>query len=512
MYCVKKMTEDLYWVGASERRLNLFENAYPLTNGVSYNSYLLLDEKTVLIDTVDKSVSGLYFENVEHVLSGRKLDYLIVQHMEPDHSATLAELLRRCPETTVVCNKMIADMIKQFFNLDITPRALIVKEGDTLSTGRHNLTFIAAPMVHWPEVMVTYDTVDKILFSADAFGTFGALNGAIFADEVDFDRDYMDEARRYYTNIVGKYGAQVQSLLKKASGIEISLICPLHGFVWRRNLDSFISKYLLWSSYTPEESGVVIAYASIYGNTANAAEVLSAYLFDRGVRTVVYDVSVTPASDIIAACFRFSHIVFAAPTYNSGIFVTMEAFLHDLAAHSLQNRTVAFIQNGSWAPTSGKQMRAIIEPLRNLFKDEVRKAGLELGIPDYLVFRQPFPGPGLGIRIIGDVTAEKVQMVQDADAIWREEIAKAGLDKEVNQYFAALTNMRSVGVMGDERTYDYAIALRAVTTTDFMTAESAEIPWDVIGRTTSRIVNEVKHVNRVMYDCTGKPPATIEFE
>lgn len=365
MYCVKKVTEDLTWVGANDRRLSMFEGVYSVPNGVSYNSYLLLDEKTVLFDTVDKSVSEQFMENVEHVLSGRRLDYVVIQHMEPDHSATLAELLRRCPETTVVCNKMIADMIKQFFNLDITPRALIVKEGDTLSTGRHNLTFIAAPMVHWPEVMVTYDTVDKILFSADAFGTFGALNGAIFADEVDFDRDYMDEARRYYTNIVGKYGAQVQALLKKASGIEISLICPLHGFVWRRNLDSFINKYLLWSSYTPEESGVVIAYASIYGNTANAAEVLSAYLFDRGVRTVVYDVSVTPASDIIAACFRFSHIVFAAPTYNSGIFVTMEAFLHDLAAHSLQNRTVAFIQNGSWAPTSGKQMRAIIEPLRN---------------------------------------------------------------------------------------------------------------------------------------------------
>lgn len=365
MYCVKKVTEDLTWVGANDRRLSMFEGVYSVPNGVSYNSYLLLDDKTVLFDTVDKSVSEQFMENVEHVLSGRRLDYVVIQHMEPDHSATLAELLRRCPETTVVCNKMIADMIKQFFNLDITPRALIVKEGDTLSTGRHNLTFIAAPMVHWPEVMVTYDTVDKILFSADAFGTFGALNGAIFANEVDFDRDYMDEARRYYTNIVGKYGAQVQSLLKKASGIEISLICPLHGFVWRRNLNSFINKYLLWSSYTPEESGVVIAYASIYGNTANAAEVLSAYLFDRGVRTVVYDVSVTPASDIIAACFRFSHIVFAAPTYNSGIFVTMEAFLHDLAAHSLQNRTVAFIQNGSWAPTSGKQMRAIIEPLRN---------------------------------------------------------------------------------------------------------------------------------------------------
>lgn len=215
MYCVKKVTEDLTWVGANDRRLSMFEGVYSVPNGVSYNSYLLLDEKTVLFDTVDKSVSEQFMENVEHVLSGRRLDYVVIQHMEPDHSATLAELLRRCPETTVVCNKMIADMIKQFFNLDITPRALIVKEGDTLSTGRHNLTFIAAPMVHWPEVMVTYDTVDKILFSADAFGTFGALNGAIFADEVDFDRDYMDEARRYYTNIVGKYGAQVQALLKK---------------------------------------------------------------------------------------------------------------------------------------------------------------------------------------------------------------------------------------------------------------------------------------------------------
>ena len=423
MYCVKKVTEDLTWVGANDRRLSMFEGVYSVPNGVSYNSYLLLDEKTVLFDTVDKSVSEQFMENVEHVLSGRRLDYVVIQHMEPDHSATLAELLRRCPETTVVCNKMIADMIKQFFNLDITPRALIVKEGDTLSTGRHNLTFIAAPMVHWPEVMVTYDTVDKILFSADAFGTFGALNGAIFADEVDFDRDYMDEARRYYTNIVGKYGAQVQALLKKASGIEISLICPLHGFVWRRNLDSFINKYLLWSSYTPEESGVIIAYASIYGNTANAAEVLSAYLFDRGVRTVVYDVSVTPASDIIAACFRFSHIVFAAPTYNSGIFVTMEAFLHDLAAHSLQNRTVAFIQNGSWAPTSGKQMRAIIEPLRNT----TVLNGL-ISVKSALKPEQAAELAALADTIAADIADELRKQKEEAEAVDNAPALPCGID------------------------------------------------------------------------------------
>ena len=366
MYCVKKVTEDLTWVGANDRRLSMFEGVYSVPNGVSYNSYLLLDEKTVLFDTVDKSVSEQFMENVEHVLSGRRLDYVVIQHMEPDHSATLAELLRRHPETTVVCNKMIADMIKQFFNLDITPRALIVKEGDTLSTGRHNLTFIAAPMVHWPEVMVTYDTVDKILFSADAFGTFGALNGAIFADEVDFDRDYLKEARRYYTNIVGKYGVQVQNLFKKIAGLDIQMLCPLHGFVWRRDLGYILEKYNLWSTYTPEDKGVMIAYASIYGNTENAAEILASKLRERGVRTAMYDVSVTPASDIIAECFRWSHLVFASATYNGGIFVTMDELLRDIAAHNLQKRTVAFMENGTWAPVSARQMAAILAPLKNM--------------------------------------------------------------------------------------------------------------------------------------------------
>ena len=366
MYCVKKVTEDLTWVGANDRRLSMFEGVYSVPNGVSYNSYLLLDEKTVLFDTVDKSVSEQFMENVEHVLSGRRLDYVVIQHMEPDHSATLAELLRRCPETTVVCNKMIADMIKQFFNLDITPRALIVKEGDTLSTGRHNLTFIAAPMVHWPEVMVTYDTVDKILFSADAFGTFGALNGAIFADEVDFDRDYMDEARRYYTNIVGKYGTQVQALLKKAAGLEIEMICPLHGPVWRRDIAWFLDKYIHWATYTPEDDAVVIAYASVYGGTENAANVLAAKLSDLGVRNVqMYDVSVTHPSYILSECFRASHLVFISTTYNAGMFVTMENLVHDIVHHNLQNRTIALMENGSWAPTAAGLMRAEFQKLKN---------------------------------------------------------------------------------------------------------------------------------------------------
>lgn len=366
MYCTKKVTDDLIWVGGNDRRLAMFEGVYSVPDGVSYNSYLLLDDTTVLFDTVDHAVSKIFFENLEHALAGRKLNYLIVQHMEPDHSATIAEVLRRWPETVIVCNAKTEAMIRQFFDMDVSGKAYIVKEGSVLNTGRHNLTFVMAPMVHWPEVMVTYDTVDKILFSADAFGTFGALNGAMFADEVNFERDYMDEARRYYTNIVGKYGTQVQALLKKAAALEINMICPLHGFVWRAGIGDYIDKYVKWSTYTPEETGVMIAYASVYGNTENAAEVLSSRLRDRGVKTVMYDVSVTPASDIIAAAFRYSHLVFASTTYNAGIFVTMEALLHDLVAHNIQNRTVAFIQNGSWAPTSGKLMRELFTPLKNI--------------------------------------------------------------------------------------------------------------------------------------------------
>ena len=366
MYCYRKVTDDLYWIGGNDRRLALFEGVYQIPRGVSYNSYLLMDEKTVLLDTVDKAVKGVLFENIEKVLDGRKLDYLVVHHMEPDHSEAIWEVVMRYPEVKIVCNAKIAQMMKQFFSFDVDARVVLVKEGDTFHTGKHNLVFVSAPMVHWPEVMVSYDTTDKILFSADAFGTFGALNGALFADEVDFPRDYLDEARRYYTNIVGKYGVQVQALLKKAATLDIQMICPLHGFVWRKDIGWYLDKYMHWSSYTPEEQGVVIAYASIYGNTANAADVLACRLRERGVRTEVFDVSVTPASEIIAAAFKYSHLVFAAPTYNSGVFVTMEALLMDLAEHNIQNRTVAFMENGTWAATSARQMGAMLEKCKNL--------------------------------------------------------------------------------------------------------------------------------------------------
>ena len=366
MYCTKNIASDLVWVGANDRRLAMFEGVYSVPAGVSYNSYLLTDEKTVLFDTVDKAVGRIFFENLEHGLGGRTLDYLIVHHMEPDHSATLSELLLRHPETTVVCNDKTAVMIAQFFGPGAAGRMQLVKEGDTLSTGAHKLTFYMAPMIHWPEVMMTYDKTAHTLFTADAFGVFGALNGAIFADEVDFDRDYLKEARRYYTNIVGKYGMQVQNLFRKIADLDIRMLCPLHGFVWRRDIEYFFKKYNLWSTYTPEEKGVMIAYASIYGNTENAAEILSSKLRERGVRTVMYDVSVTPASEIIAECFRWSHLVFASSTYNGGVFVTMDELLRDIAAHNLQKRTVAFMENGTWAPVSARQMTAIFAPLKNM--------------------------------------------------------------------------------------------------------------------------------------------------
>lgn len=366
MYCTKNIASDLVWVGANDRRLAMFEGVYSVPAGVSYNSYLLTDEKTVLFDTVDKAVGRIFFENLEHGLGGRTLDYLIVHHMEPDHSATLSELLLRHPETTVVCNDKTAVMIAQFFGPGAVERMQLVKEGDTLSTGTHELTFYMAPMIHWPEVMMTYDKTAHTLFTADAFGVFGALNGAIFADEVDFDRDYLKEARRYYSNIVGKYGMQVQNLFRKIADLDIRMLCPLHGFVWRRDIEYFFKKYNLWSTYTPEEKGVMIAYASIYGNTENAAEILSSKLRERGVRTVMYDVSVTPASEIIAECFRWSHLVFASSTYNGGVFVTMDELLRDIAAHNLQKRTVAFMENGTWAPVSARQMTAIFAPLKNM--------------------------------------------------------------------------------------------------------------------------------------------------
>ena len=367
MHHAISIREDLFWVGGNDRRLALFENVFPIPRGVSYNAYVLLDEKTVLFDTVDKSVSGVFFESLAHVLAGRKLDYLIVNHMEPDHAATMEELVLRYPEVTIVTNAKAVAMIKQFFLLDVDARCKVVAEGDTLTTGRHTLAFLMAPMVHWPEAMVTYDATTRTLFSADAFGTFGALSGNLFADEVDFERDWLDDARRYYVNIVGKYGTQVQALLKKAATVDIDMICPLHGPVWRTNLSWFIEKYQRWSTYTPEDNAVMIAYASVYGNTENAANILASKLAARGVKKIaMYDVSATHPSVIVSEAFRCSHLVFASTTYNAGIFCNMETALLDIAAHNLQNRTVALIENGSWAATAGKLMAELLGKLKNI--------------------------------------------------------------------------------------------------------------------------------------------------
>ena len=366
MHCTRKVLDDLIWVGADDRRLACFEGVYGVPDGVSYNSYLLLDEKTVLFDTVDKAVFEVFFENVAFALGGRKLDYLVISHMEPDHAATIEGLVLRHPEVRILCNAKVKTMLSQFFLTDLSERIDLVKEGDVFSSGKHEFTFLMAPMVHWPEVMMTYDKTSGTLFTADAFGTFGALNGRLFSDEADFFTENVNEARRYYTNIVGKYGPQVQAILKKTAALDITTVCPLHGFVWRSRFPEFLEKYMLWSSYTPEEQSVLIAYASVYGHTENAANILAAQLVERGVKVRMYDTSVTPASYIVSDAFRCSHLVFAATTYNAGVFVTMENLLHDLAAHNLQKRKVAIIENGSWAPTSGKVMRELIAPMKNV--------------------------------------------------------------------------------------------------------------------------------------------------
>ena len=365
MQNTRKITDSLLWVGADDRRLALFEGVYSVPEGVSYNAYLLLDEKTVLFDTVDKAVRERFMENLAHGLGGRPLDYFVLHHVEPDHTAAVGAILKEYPEVTLVLNTKSAAFLGQFFDIKAA-KTMIVAENDSLPTGKHNLVFVMAPMVHWPEVMMTYESTTKTLFSADAFGNFGALNGALFADEVDFGRDYIDKTRRYYSNIVGKYGAQVQQVLKKMSALDIETICPLHGFVFRKNLSEIIHLHTLWSSYEPEEQGVLIAYASVYGNTENAAEILSASLRELGVKTVMYDVSVTPPSYIVAEAFRWSHLVFASTTYNAGIFVTMEALIYDLVHHNIQNRTVALIENGSWAATSSKLMRSQLEKCKDM--------------------------------------------------------------------------------------------------------------------------------------------------
>ncbi len=366
MYSTKKINDDLYWVGVNDRKITLFENVYPVTRGMSYNSYLLLDKKTVLFDTVDSVASLQFLENVSHALGERELDYLIVNHMEPDHCANIGAIVARYPSVKIVGNAKTFVMMGQFFDFDIESRKVVVKEGDVLDTGRHSLTFVMAPMVHWPEAMVTYDTVDKVLFSADAFGSFGAMSGNIFADECDFESEWIDDARRYYTNIVGKYGMQVTNLLKKASALEISKICPLHGPIWRENIGYILDKYIKWSSYIPEEKGVVIVYGSVHGHTENAAEVLANLLGDRGVKNIrLFNASMTHYSQIIAESFKRSHIVFACATYNMALFPPMQVILHELAEHNLQNRAFAFIENGTWTPASAKLMSEVLDKLKN---------------------------------------------------------------------------------------------------------------------------------------------------
>ena len=360
------ITNDLVYVGVSDRRTALFENVYPIPRGVSYNSYVLLDEKTALFDTTDASVASQFFENVQAALAGRKLDYVVVHHMEPDHAATLMDLLLRHPEAIVVCTAKAAQMMEQFFG-GKPAQLQAVKEGDTLSLGKHNLVFTMAPMVHWPEVMMTYDQTDKVLFSADAFGTFGALSGNLYADEVNFEGEWLNDARRYFINIVGKYGQPVQTVLKKAAALDIQMICPLHGPIWRENLGWFIGKHDVWSRYEPEDKGVVIIYGSIYGNTESAALRLGTLLGQRGVKGIkAYDASRTHVSKLVSECFRASHVVFASSTYNNGIFTPMENLLLDLKAHAWQRRTVALIENGSWAAQSGKLMRAELEQMKDI--------------------------------------------------------------------------------------------------------------------------------------------------
>jgi flavorubredoxin len=338
----------------------------PITKGVSYNSYLLMDEKTVLLDTADSSVSRQFLENVHYVLNGRALDYLIVNHMEPDHCSIIEDIVLRYPNLKIIGNAKTLQMINQFFDFDVDSRFEAVKEGDTFSTGSHTLQFVMAPMVHWPEAMFTYDIEEKILFSADAFGTFGALNGNIFNDEINFEKDWLDEARRYYTNIVGKYGNPVQAALKKAGTIDIQMICPLHGPIWRNNLGYILDKYVKWSTYEPEDKAVMLVYGSMYGNTETAVNVLATKLAEAGVKNIVtYSVSNTHVSHLISEAFRCSHIVLAAPTYNSGLFTPMENFLMDLKAHGLQKRTFAFIENGTWAPTAACQMMSIVGEMKD---------------------------------------------------------------------------------------------------------------------------------------------------
>lgn len=366
MHCVRKVTEDLFWVGGNDKRLNLFENIHPIEDGVSYNSYLLLDEKTVLFDTADWSVGRQFIENVEYVLDGRKLDYMVINHMEPDHCASMEEIILRYPDVKIVSTEK-ALMLMHQFNYTVDENFIQVAEGDTMSFGKHNVVFVEAPMVHWPEAMVTFDTTDGVLFSADAFGSFKSLDGALFADEVDFDGEWINEARRYYTNIVGKYGPEVMDLLKKAQTIDIKIICPLHGPVWRKDIGYILDKYIHWATYTPEEKGVLLCYASMYGNTENAAHILATKLHEKGMHNVhMYDVSKTHVSYLIGEAFKYSHLALLSVTYNLNVFPAMENFVQDMKRLNLQKRVVAVVENGSWAPQASVLINETLDEMKQM--------------------------------------------------------------------------------------------------------------------------------------------------
>ncbi len=352
------ITNDIHYAGVNDRTTDLFEGQYPIPNGISYNSYVILDDKIAVMDTVDASYTHQWLDNLERILGKSKPDYLIVQHMEPDHSANIASFTKLYPDATIVSSDKAFQMMNQFFGTDFADRRLVVKDGDTLSLGKHTLTFVAAPMVHWPEVIVTYDSYEKVLFSADGFGKFGTP---------DTDEPWADEARRYYIGIVGKYGAQVQRLLKKASTLDIQTICPLHGPVLKENLSKYLALYDVWSSYTPETEGIVIAYTSIYGNTRQAVMRLQDALRAKGCPQVVcHDLARCDMSTAVADAFRYSKLVLATTTYNAGIFPFMETFLHALTERGFQNRSVSFIENGSWAPLAAKGMQKILEGSKNL--------------------------------------------------------------------------------------------------------------------------------------------------
>ena len=366
MHNVRQVVEDLYWIGYNDHRTHLFESIHPIPEGVSYNSYVLIDEKTALFDTVEWDFCREFLENLEYVLDGRPLDYIVINHWEPDHAASLQEVLLRHPESEVISTEKGFYFMTQFgFEAE---KRITVDSGDTLSTGKHEFAFVKIPMVHWPEPMVTLDTTNGVLFSADAFGSFKALDGKLFADEVNFDKDWLAEARRYYTNIVGKYGPHVQQVLAAASKLPIKILCPLHGPIWREDLGYILDKYDKWSSYTPEDNGVMIVYGSMYGNTANAAQLLASEIVKRGHTDVtVWDVAETHCSYLISEAFRVGHIIFACPTYNLGVFPPMKDFLNDMVALNVQQRTVGIVENGTWAPNSGLEMRKIIDQMFEMY-------------------------------------------------------------------------------------------------------------------------------------------------